>query len=249
MKQIEGFYLGGLNNAAHFSFVSEAAEKAAGDAAVAEKCAEQVAALRACLAAEDEGLMVSAKSPTTDKICAADRQRDVLYSGFKKAVAGYEGFPDKDMAEAAAVLGQLIRMYKIDVQGQMDKETGLLVNFIQDLETKCAEQVAALSLGAFVARLKDANESVRSLTMQRTGERAAKTAGALRAARTACDSAYKALVQNVNARALLEGDAEYSAFIDWMNAQIAHYRQAVLGGRKGRAKEAKESKEAKEAAE
>lgn len=249
MKQIEVFYLGGMNNAAHFSFISEAVEKAAEDTAVAEKCAAQVEALRTCLTAEDESLITSAKSLTTDKICAADRQRDVLYMGFKKAVAGYETFPDKDMADAAAVLGQLIRTYRIDVQGQMDKETGLLVNFIQDLETKFSEQVAALSLGVFVTRLKEANESVRSLMMQRTDERAAKTAGALRAARTACDAAYKTLVQNVNARALLEGDESYGSFIDWMNTQIAHYWQTVLGRRKSRTKEAKESKETKEAAE
>ena len=130
------------------------------------------------------------------------------------------------------MLNQHIKDYKIDVQAQLDKETGLLVNFIQDLEGKFAEQVKALSLTAFVEKLKAANEEVRSLMGQRTDERSAKTAGALKAARTASDEAYKMLVMHVNAHALLEGEADYAAFIDYANTEIEHFRKEVLGGKK-----------------
>ena len=47
-------------------------------------------------------------------------------------------------------------------------------------------------------------------------------------ARTASDEAYRLLVQHVNARALLEGEAEYAAFIDYANTKIEHFRQEVL---------------------
>ena len=136
------------------------------------------------------------------------------------------------MADAAKVLNQHIKDYKINVQSQMDKETGLLVNFIQDLEGKFAEQVKALSLGAFVEKLKAANEEVRELTGQRTDERSAKTAGALKAARAVTDEAFMMLVMHVNAHALLEGEAEYAAFIDYANTEIDHFKQEVLGGTK-----------------
>ena len=228
MKEIQTVYLGGMNNAAHFMFVSNVAERAEKDTAVAEKCAAQVAALRAAVTAEDENLQLSTKSLITDKIAAADRLRDQLYAGYKKAVAGYADFPVAEMAEAAKVLSQHIKDYKIDVQAQMDKETGLLVNFVQDLEGKFKAQVDALSLGAFVEKLKAANEDVRELTAQRTDERSAKTAGALKTARAASDEAYKTLVQHVNAHALLEGDAEYSAFIDYANTEIEHFKKEVL---------------------
>ncbi|MDE6069224.1 MAG: hypothetical protein K2F89_09810, partial [Treponemataceae bacterium] len=52
------------------------------------------------------------------------------------------------------VLQQHVKDYKIDVKAQLDKETGLLVNFIQDLESKYKPQVEALSLTAFVEKLK-----------------------------------------------------------------------------------------------
>ena len=228
MKEIQSIFLGNMNNAAHFLFVSNMAERAEKDSAVSEKCKAQVAALREAVTAEDENLQISAKSLTTDKIAAADRLRDQLYAGYKKAVAGYVNFPMESMADAAKVLNQHIKDYKIDVQAQLDKETGLLVNFVQDLEDKFAEQVKTLSLGAFVEKLKSANEDVRSLTSQRTDERSAKTAGALKAARVASDEAYKLLTMHVNAHALIEGEEAYAAFIDYANTEIAHFKQKVL---------------------
>ena len=228
MKEIQAFAPSHINNAAHFLFVSNMAARAEKDAAVAEKCAAQVASLRAAVTAEDENLKLSAKSLITDKIAEADKERDRLYSGYKKAVAGYADFPDAAMADAAKALAQHIKDYKINPQMQLDKETGLLVNFVQDLEGKFAEQVKALSLTAFVEKLKAANEAVRDYTVQRTDERAAKTAGALKTARAASDEAYKTLVQHVNARALLEGDADYAAFIDYANTEIEHFKKEVL---------------------
>ncbi len=232
MKEIQSFVPSHMNNAAHFLFASNVADRAEKDKAVTEKCTAQVKALRDAVTAEDENLQISAKSLTTDKIAEADRMRDQLYAGYKKAVAGYANFPVADMAEAAKVLQQHVKDYKIDTQAQLDKETGLLVNFVQDLEGKFAEQVKALALGAFVEKLKAANEEVRSLTGQRTDERSAKTAGALKAARAVSDEAYRMLVLHVNAHALLEGEADYAAFIDYANTEIDHFRKEVLGGTK-----------------
>ena len=62
---------------------------------------------------------------------------------------------------------------------QLDKETGLLMNFIDDLEKKYSSEVQTLSLGAFVTALKAANEKVRTLTATRTDERMAKAVIAL----------------------------------------------------------------------
>ncbi|MDE5797473.1 MAG: hypothetical protein K2H73_00380, partial [Treponemataceae bacterium] len=176
MKEIQSLPLTTMNNGAHFMFVSNMAERAEKDNAVAEKCKAQIKALRAAVTAEDENLQISAKSLTTDKIAEADRLRDQLYAGYKKAVGGYANFPVENVAEAAKVLQQHVKDYKIDTQAQLDKETGLLVNFVQDLEGKYKPQVDALSLGAFVEKLKAANEEVRELTGQRTDARSAKTA-------------------------------------------------------------------------
>lgn len=54
------------------------------------------------------------------------------------------------------------------------------------------------------------------------------TTGALADARLQTDAAYRSMVEMVNALALVEGDASYAAYIDYMNALIKEYKQDCL---------------------
>lgn len=112
---------------------------------------------------------------------------------------------------------------------QLDRETGMLLNLVTDLEGKFKAEVETLALTPFVTNLKAANERVRTLTASRTEERMAVPVGALKASRKASDEAYRALVKMVNALALVEGEADYAAFIDYVNTEITHYKREVLG--------------------
>ena len=228
MKEIYDINIQRMNNGAHFTFVSNILARAEADTAVKGKASELVSNFKAAVSAEDEALKISQKSLLTDEIAKADSDRDVLYAGYKKAVEGFLAMPIADMAQAAKILSQHIKDYKINTADQLDKETGLLVNFISDLEDKYAAQVAKLGLTAFVTNLKEANERVRTLTLQRTNEKIGITVGALKAARTASDDAYRALVKMVNALALVYGEKDYTAFIDYANTEITHYKREVL---------------------
>lgn len=229
MKEIYDINIQRMNNGAHFTFVSNILARAEADTAVKGKAADQVNNLNAAVSAEDEALKISQKSLLTDEIAKADNDRDALYAGYKKAVEGFLAMPIADMAQAAKILSQHIKDYKINTADQLDKETGLLVNFITDLEDKYATQVAKLGLTAFVTNLKEANERVRTLTLQRTNEKIGITVGALKTARTASDDAYRALVKMVNALTLVFGEKDYTAFIDYVNTEITHYKREVLG--------------------
>ena len=228
MKEIYDINIQRMNNGAHFTFVSNILARAEADTAVKEKASELVSNFKTAVSAEDEALKISQKSLLTDEIAKADSDRDALYAGYKKAVEAFLAMPIADMAQAAKVLAQHIKDYKINTAGQLDKETGLLVNFITDLEDKYSAQVAKLGLTAFVTNLKEANERVRMLTLQRTNEKMGVTVGALKAARTASDDAYRALVKMVNALALVYGEKDYTAFIDYANTEITHYKREVL---------------------
>ena len=228
MKEIYDINIQRMNNGAHFTFVSNILARAEADTSVKGKASELVSNFKAAVAAEDEALKISQKSLLTDDIAKADIDRDALYAGYKKAVEAFLAMPIADMAQAAKVLAQHIKDYKINTAGQLDKETGLLVNFITDLEDKYSAQVAKLGLTAFVTNLKEANERVRMLTLQRTNEKMGVTVGALKAARTASDDAYRALVKMVNALALVFGEKDYTAFIDYANTEITHYKREVL---------------------
>lgn len=229
MKEIYDINIQRMNNGAHFTFVSNILARAEADTTVKGKASELVSNFKAAVAAEDEALKISQKSLLTDEIAKADSDRDALYAGYKKAIEGFLAMPIADMAQAAKILSQHIKDYKINTADQLDKETGLLVNFISDLEDKYAAQVAKLGLTAFVTNLKEANGRVRTLTLQRTNEKISITVGALKTARTASDNAYRALVKMVNALALVFDEKDYTAFIDYVNTEITHYKREVLG--------------------
>ena len=229
MKEIYDINIQRMNNGAHFTFVSNILARAEADTTVKGKASELVSNFKAAVTAEDEALKISQKSLLTDDIAKADIDRDALYAGYKKAVEAFLAMPIADMAQAAKVLAQHIKDYKINTAGQLDKETGLLVNFITDLEDKYSAQVAKLGLTAFVTNLKEANERVRMLTLQRTNEKMGVTVGALKAARTSSDDAYRALVKMVNALALVYGEKDYTAFIDYVNTEVTHYKREVIG--------------------
>lgn len=229
MKEINDINIQRMNNGAHFTFVSNILTRAEADTTVKAKASELVSNFKAAVAAEDEALKISQKSLLTDDIAKADSDRDALYAGYKKAVEGFLAIPVEDMSQAAKVLSQHIKDYKINTADQLDKETGLLVNFISDLENKYSSQVSTLGLAAFVTNMKEANEHVRTLTLQRTNEKMGVTVGALKTARTASDNAYRALVKMVNALALVFGEKDYTAFIDYVNTEITHFKREVMG--------------------
>ena len=229
MKEIYDINIQRMNNGAHFTFVSNILARAEADTAVKGKASELVSNFKAAVAAEDEALKISQKSLLSDDIAKSDSDRDALYIGYKRAVEGFLAMPVADMAQAAKVLAQHIKDYKISTADQLDKETGLLVNFIADLEGKNSEQVAKLGLTAFVTNLKEANERVRTQTLQRTNEKMGVIVGALKTARAASDEAYRALVKMVNALALVFGEKDYTAFIDYVNTEVTHFKREVLG--------------------
>lgn len=229
MKEISTISLERMNNGAHFLYVSNISARADADPKVKAKAAAQVAALKDAVVQEDKDLKISQKSLLTDDIAQADIERDSLYSGYKKAVAGFLNLPVEAMAQAAKVLNQDIKDYAIDPKMQLDRETGLLMNLIADLEGKYKTEVETLSLTPFVTSLKAANERVRTLTASRTDERTGITVGALKASCKASDEAYRMLVKMVNALALVEGETDYAPFIDYVNTEIVHYKREVLG--------------------
>lgn len=229
MKEIYDINILRMNNGAHFTYVSNILARAEADITINSKASEQLAVFKAAVKAEDEALKISQKSLLTDDIAKADSDRDALYAGYKKAVEAFLAMPIADMAKAAKVPALHIKDYKINTADQLDKETGLLVNFITDLEGKYSEQVAKLGLTAFVTNMKEANERVRTLTLQRTNEKMGVMVGALKTARTATDDAYRAFIKMVNALALVLGEKDYTAFIDYVNTEVTRYKREVIG--------------------
>lgn len=230
-KTIENIRLYRINNGAHYHFMETVPAKAKADEKVKAKAAPLVIALEQAVKTENDNLLLSQKSALSDAIAEADRQRDNFYSGYRNGVKSFLSFPDGMRQAVAKRLWQHMAGYKIDPRMQLNRETGLLTNFIEDLVSDRGADVAALLLVPFVEGMKTANDTMRQSLQNRDAEQSNHVMGALCAALLKTDEAYEALVRRINAYAEIEGDGDYAAFIGFVNQQIARYKEQVLRSR------------------
>ena len=228
MKQIEPIKLGIMSNGSHFLFITDTVGLATADAKVKTKVTAELTALQTALKAEDDALALSKANLLSKEIKAIDAERDKHYKALRKAITFFLNHPDAELVKAAARLEQLLKDYNINPAMQLDRETGLLLNLISDLETKSAADVTALALTPVVQAMKQANDKLREVTRARANDRAVQIVGQLKQAQHASDEAYRTLIQKVNALAVVEGEVDYADFISKMNEQVKHYKQEVL---------------------
>lgn len=230
MKKIDQFSVERLDKGSHFMFMTDVYERTSSDEYIKQKSSlvPLYTALGQALQKEDECLKLSQKLFTTDQIKELDKLRDKLYWGYKAIVEAYLDYPLPSEAEAAKYLNQHIKDYAIDPRENRQKESGLLLNFTADLQGKFAAYVQTLHLTDYVAQLKLANDQLIEATSVRTEERSQMLTGALAEAQLQTDAAYRSMVEMVNALALVEGDAPYAAYINYMNALIKEYKQDIL---------------------
>lgn len=229
MKQISTIYLDGLTNGAHFSLMKRLIETAEADSKVSTKASAQLAKLKTSFAQEDADLKISQKSLDTDKIKDADSRQDKLYSSLKRAVKGFLGDSDSEIAEAAKVINQALIDYAINTRMQLDREAGLITNLCGDLADKYSKQVATLGISVIVKRLTDANSEVQSYLGSRSMEQSTKVANALKKSRTQVDTDWRDFALYVNAAAVIFGIADYESYIDYANTEINRIKQQALG--------------------
>ena len=234
MIDIQKVDLVGMNNGAHYEFMKVVNDRFAAETTLSTNAAAKKAmeALAAALKEEDRCLVISRRNLITDDIRAADKTRDDIFRSLRKAINGFTDAPVADVAKAGKVLKQCVADYAINPAMQLDRETGLLHNFIADLETKHAAEVAKLGLTLYVAPLKEANAKVEQFIVDRTTAQSAVAAGELRAARLATDAAYRHLVKFVNALAMVSGTTDYDALAKFLNEHIDRYKHEVLPKKK-----------------
>ena len=235
MVEIKSFDFVRINNGAHYEFMKVVSDRFAAETALSTNASAKKAmeALAAALKEEDRCLVISRRNLITDDIRAADKARDDIFRSLRKAINGFTDAPVPDVAQAAKELQQCLADYRIDPAMQLDRETGLLHNFIADLETKHAAEVAKLGLTLYVAPLKEANAKVEQFIVDRTtAQSAVIAAGELRQARLVTDAAYRHLVKFVNALAMVSGTGDYDALAKFLNEHIDRYKHEVLPKKK-----------------
>lgn len=217
-----------MNNGAHYLYNVDFYNRIDTDTVVKGKLTEVLPTYKQAIDNEDTALKISQKSLNSDKINEYDKQRDSLFMAIKAVVKAQMSVADSEVHAAAVKINQLIKDYQLNVRGQLDKETGLLINIIYDLENKYTEEVHKLGLDLFLTQLKESNLNVRNYTDNRNKELLDKPDYKLAEARKVTDAAYQEVVRQINAHAVLEGDTLYKNLITLQNQEIVHYKQQVL---------------------
>ena len=230
MKKINTIDTHSLTNGAHYNFMEAIYTNLNSILLYGEKLRTELPAFKTALDNEDAVLVLSRKSNKTDEIANADKARDNAYVGYKYTVKGFTYLGSGAQYEAAKVLTQHLTDYQIDTQMSLSRQTGLMTNFIEDLESTYSEQAESLGLTPFVTMMKNGNEKVKAGLQSRDNERAGQTKAAMLAARADTDAAYQTIVDKINALYLVDttNTDEYATTIDEINAQIKRYREQEL---------------------
>ena len=152
-----------LTNAEHYEFINDVLMRLETETALIANPAVKAAKERFSNAHKEENrcLILSKHSELTEDIKTADAERDKLYFSYRLAIRSALSHPEADKAKAAKRLSGHLKDYSsLKPAMQLESETGLLLNFIEDCEGKYATEVEALGLKKHIAALKVPNNKV-----------------------------------------------------------------------------------------
>ena len=175
----------------------------------------------------DAALKDSASVPSTAVAAAADDDRDDAWRGTSAYGKALLKHPTAETRDGAAEAKAIIDKYGDPTALSQAEESGVLHNLLQDLKAMTQEKRTAMSLDVWIDDLEAKEEAFIAAARQRTAEKTGRTVGVIKQKRAAADTAYRELVDTVNALTLLEGDAAYATFIDRVNVLIDQQRTVL----------------------
>ena len=181
----------------------------------------------------DDSLKASATNTDTASATDADVERDQAWRGINAYVKAMCSHPTDDVASAATEAKSLFDKYGDPTSLAQTEESGVLHNLLQDLEAFDSAKRTSLALDVWIADLKTKEDAFLAAAARRTEADAARQVGIVKETRTAAESAYRSLVDTVNALAMIEGDEEYATFIEHVNA-VVERQKGILKARKTR---------------
>lgn len=224
MLKIIDFHTNHLRNDAHYQFMTEVRDLIDGQTAAALKIGPQFAAFTALHEREDEALRKIPKSAFTKKIHEADGERDRTLSGMTEVNRGMCKHYSAAISDAALRVQVALDAYKNTASRAINEETSAVYNLVQELKSPTySADVQTVTLAGWVNELERRNNAVESLVKSRFNEKADKTDIVLREARLAEDAAYKEICDIINARIVIEGEADYENFVKTLNVVIKKY--------------------------
>ena len=231
--KIETFYRKNLRNDEHFQFHTEFRDLVTKEGAQNLKIDTLFAAYLPLYNKEDEGIKRVSKSIFTAKIHEADKARDDICTGMMEINEASTKHYSQAISEAAKKLKILFDTYGNISQKPLNEQTSAVYNILQELKGDYAEAAGIVGISGWATELEARNNAFDVLVKERYDEAAAKTDVVVKSARVELDTAYDAIVERVNAYAVIEGGELYERFVKTFNSVISKYN-AIVNARHGR---------------
>ena len=232
--KIDKFKVRHLRNATYFQFHTEFKDLIAKQGADILKIKKQFDAYLPLYKNVDDGLKRINKSSITEQIQEADKARDDIWSGLVDTNRGATKHFDSNIAKAAERLKIVFDTYGNIAVLPLNDQTSLTYNILQEFEDNYAEDVKTVGIAQWLSELKERNSTVNNLMKERFDETASKNDVVLKDARAELDSIYNAIVERINAFALVEEESKvYGDFIKTWNVIVDKYAAGLRRGKKG----------------
>lgn len=209
--------------------------------------AEYVSSFAAILQREDLALEQIRKSALTEKIAELDTRRDNVYYGLMTIVKAFHYSPHPYQVEMAKRIQIVLNHYGDFRRKGYNEESAIIINMVQDLNSRVADDLTQLNINDWVTDLSMANQELIMLMGERYNQGADVQMEDIREVRSEIDGVYQQITTKINALVVINGTADYADFINKMNERITYYKNAIAQ-RKGRAEAERKKKEEKEQA-
>lgn len=186
------------------------------------KLKDPAAKLKTALLELDDALKPLRVSGDTQKLNELDARRDRALVGLNAFLKSFSHFPDAAKTNAANKLKAELEKYGKSPQTlPLREETAMIHNVLQDFaKPENAAFVTELGAATWIAELQTANTEFETLYNTRTRENAAIEVGKTKVERQKTQEALTFLIQTINARMLLDGEAPYKALAGEINFEI-----------------------------
>ena len=178
---------------------------------------------------EGEALGFVRKSSITDNIYDADLVRDTTLRGLKKAIESNLSHFKPVNREAAKRLLVFLNTFGNVTAKSYQEESAAIIKIVSELKSTYATDINLLGLMEWVDELENNNSSFDHLMTNRFDESDDKTRLRMKEVRKEIDKAYKAIVKRINALIIVNGEANYTDFVNKLNLRIDYYSKAKPG--------------------
>ena len=166
----------------------------------------------------DAVLKTSQKNPVTEKINAADEERDKAWVGSNGYINAMLRHPDSEFAAIAKSADDIFEKYGNPTKLSQTKETSVMHNLLEDL--KGLTSLSTIYFDPWYNWMKTTQEAFEAATLERAKAKGAVQKGLGKEVREAAEEAYRTLVQADNSNVFVEETDEYDEFIQAINAEI-----------------------------